>query len=186
MLTGIFVSILFWARLARRDDRLVLIYVAALVGAFLGAKLVYIIGGGMAAFRDVRHVACNWPRANPSSVLPAGRLLCMWWKSPKRARQAIANVTGDWFALIAPVGIIIGRIGCLMHGCCLGTRLYTGIKVHVERRFRNGPLAGGAAGNSRSTPRRIVAFFTPAPESAAGGPAFSFVLDGVWAISFRA
>ncbi|MGH7953249.1 MAG: hypothetical protein ACREFE_15215 [Limisphaerales bacterium] len=30
MLAGIFVSIIFWSRLARRDERLVLIYVAAL------------------------------------------------------------------------------------------------------------------------------------------------------------
>ena len=30
------------------------------------------------------------------------------------------GVTGDWFALIAPLGIAIGRVGCLLHGCCLG------------------------------------------------------------------
>ena len=30
------------------------------------------------------------------------------------------SATGDWFALIAPVGIVLGRIGCLLHGCCLG------------------------------------------------------------------
>jgi phosphatidylglycerol:prolipoprotein diacylglycerol transferase len=29
-------------------------------------------------------------------------------------------VTGDWFAIIAPVGIMLGRIGCWLHGCCLG------------------------------------------------------------------
>ena len=40
MLAGIFVSIVFWSRLARRDERLVLVYVAALVSAFIGAKLV--------------------------------------------------------------------------------------------------------------------------------------------------
>lgn len=30
------------------------------------------------------------------------------------------GVTGDWFAIIAPVGIVIGRVGCWLHGCCLG------------------------------------------------------------------
>ena len=30
------------------------------------------------------------------------------------------GVTGDWFAVIAPVGIILGRVGCVLHGCCLG------------------------------------------------------------------
>jgi hypothetical protein len=31
MLTGIFVSIIFWSRLARRDERLVMIYISALI-----------------------------------------------------------------------------------------------------------------------------------------------------------
>ena len=31
-----------------------------------------------------------------------------------------AQATGDWFAVIAPVGIVLGRVGCLLHGCCLG------------------------------------------------------------------
>jgi phosphatidylglycerol:prolipoprotein diacylglycerol transferase len=31
-----------------------------------------------------------------------------------------AGITGDWFAFIAPVGITLGRVGCLLHGCCLG------------------------------------------------------------------
>ncbi len=28
--------------------------------------------------------------------------------------------TGDWFAIIAPVSILIGRVGCVLHGCCPG------------------------------------------------------------------
>ena len=38
MLAGILVSVLLWSRMARRDERLVLIYIAALTGAFVGAK----------------------------------------------------------------------------------------------------------------------------------------------------
>jgi phosphatidylglycerol:prolipoprotein diacylglycerol transferase len=30
------------------------------------------------------------------------------------------KATGDLFAIVAPIGIILGRIGCLLHGCCLG------------------------------------------------------------------
>ena len=30
------------------------------------------------------------------------------------------KTTGDWFAMIIPLGVIIGRVGCLLHGCCLG------------------------------------------------------------------
>src|SRR5207249_3260336 len=31
------------------------------------------------------------------------------------------SVTGDWFALIAPIGIVFGRVGCWWQGCCLGS-----------------------------------------------------------------
>ena len=43
LLAGIAVSLFTWTRLARRDERLVLIYVAALLSAFIGAKPVYVL-----------------------------------------------------------------------------------------------------------------------------------------------
>ena len=46
MLLGIGVTLVFWARLARRDNRLLLIYIAGLAGAFLGAKIVYLAAEG--------------------------------------------------------------------------------------------------------------------------------------------
>ena len=45
-LAGIFVTITFWSRVARRDERLVIIYAIALVSAFIGAKLVYLAAEG--------------------------------------------------------------------------------------------------------------------------------------------
>ena len=45
MLAGIFVSIALWSRMARRDERLVLIYIAALTGAFLGAEQTHLHRG---------------------------------------------------------------------------------------------------------------------------------------------
>ncbi len=33
---------------------------------------------------------------------------------------AAPEPTGDWFAIIVPGAIAMGRIGCLRHGCCLG------------------------------------------------------------------
>jgi phosphatidylglycerol---prolipoprotein diacylglyceryl transferase len=116
MLAGIFVSILFWWRLARRDDRLLVIYVAALAGAFLGAKAVYVLAEGWQHFgaKDM------WLQlATGKSVLGA---LLGGYAGVEVAKKLVnyTGVTGDWFALIAPVGIIVGRIGCLLHGCCLG------------------------------------------------------------------
>ena len=45
LLAGIVVSICFWARLVRRDERLIWIYISALIGAFVGAKVFYFVLG---------------------------------------------------------------------------------------------------------------------------------------------
>ena len=116
MLAGIAVSVAFWARLARRDEKLILIYVAALIGAFLGAKLAYLIAEGWMDFGQPN----MWRRlVTGKSILGA---LFGGYAAVELAKKwtGYRGVTGDWFALIAPVGIVIGRVGCLLHGCCLG------------------------------------------------------------------
>ncbi len=116
MLAGIFVSIIFWSRLAKRDSRLVFIYMAALAGAFLGAKLVYLGAEGWLHWHDQD----RWIQfATGKSIL--GGLLG-GYASVEVAKRLLGytSATGDWFALIAPVGIMLGRVGCVLHGCCLG------------------------------------------------------------------
>ncbi len=116
MLTGIFVSIIFWSRLARRDERLVLIYIAALAGAFLGAKLIYLGAEGWLHWRD----------ANRWVILATGKsitgALLGGYVAVELAKKFLKydGLTGDWFAVIVPVGIMLGRIGCMIQGCCLG------------------------------------------------------------------
>ena len=116
MLAGILVSILFWSRVARRDERLVLIYVAALAGAFLGAKLVYLAAEGW----------LHWHDANRWVVLATGKsitgALLGGYLGVEIAKLLLKynGVTGDWFAIIVPVGIMLGRVGCMIQGCCLG------------------------------------------------------------------
>jgi phosphatidylglycerol:prolipoprotein diacylglycerol transferase len=117
MLAGIIVSVGFWSRLARRDERLVVVYVAALLGAFLGAKIVYIMAEGWLHFG----APVMWLQlATGKSILGA---LLGGYAAVEIAKRVVGytGITGDWFALIAPVGIILGRVGCLLHGCCLGT-----------------------------------------------------------------
>jgi hypothetical protein len=76
MLAGIFVSILFWSRLARRDERLLLVYISALAGAFFGAKLIYLGAEGWMHWRD----------PNRWIILATGKSItgaAIWrWKSP--------------------------------------------------------------------------------------------------------
>jgi len=116
MLAGIFVSIFMWSRIARRDSRLVLIYVAALAGAFFGAKIVYLAAEGW----------LHWHDANRWLVLATGKsitgALLGGYAAVEVAKRLVhyKTATGDWFAVIAPLGIMLGRVGCVLQGCCLG------------------------------------------------------------------
>ncbi len=116
ILAGIAVSIAFWVRLAKRDERLLVIYIAALVSAFLGAKIVYLATEGW-MFWDAPERWMIW--ATGKTILGA---LLGGYAGVEVAKKltGYSRATGDWFAVIAPVGIVLGRIGCLLHGCCLG------------------------------------------------------------------
>ena len=116
MLAGIAVSVVFWVRLAKRDERLLIIYIAALVSAFLGAKIVYLAAEGWMLW-EARDRWMIW--ATGKSILGA---LLGGYAGVEAAKKLTGYMlaTGDWFAVIAPVGIVLGRIGCLLHGCCLG------------------------------------------------------------------
>ncbi len=118
LLAGIAVSLFTWTRLARGDSRLVLIYVAALLSAFIGAKLTYIFAEGW----------LDWPMPDRWLRLATGKsvlgALLGGYAGVEAAKFALGYraPTGDLFALVAPLGIGIGRIGCLLQGCCLGER----------------------------------------------------------------
>src|SRR5580765_8630113 len=109
MLAGIFVSIFFWSRLAKGDSRLVLIYIAALAGAFLGAKLVYLGAEGWMHWHDEHRWVILATGKSITGALLGGYAAVEIAKRLTGYRSA----TGDWFAIIAPVGIVLGRVGCL-------------------------------------------------------------------------
>jgi phosphatidylglycerol:prolipoprotein diacylglycerol transferase len=115
-LAGIFVTITFWSRVARRDERLVIIYAIALVSAFIGAKLVYLAAEGWLHWRDPN----RWIiLATGKSI--TGALLGGYLGVEIAKRLLNYNViTGDWFAVVVPIGVMLGRIGCMINGCCLG------------------------------------------------------------------
>src|SRR5262249_19458923 len=116
LLAGIGVGVAIWSRLARRDERLVIIYVAALVSAFLGAKLVYLAAEGW-MFWDSPDRWMIW--ATGKTILGA---LLGGYAGVELAKKltGYSQPTGDLFAIVAPIGIVLGRVGCLLHGCCLG------------------------------------------------------------------
>jgi phosphatidylglycerol:prolipoprotein diacylglycerol transferase len=116
MLLGIALTAAYWIRLGRQDGRFLLIYLGALCGAFLGGKLGYILVEG---WSDL-HQPDRWLRlATGKTILGA---LLGGYGGVEAAKKWIGwkQVTGDRFAMVAPLGIILGRLGCLLHGCCLG------------------------------------------------------------------
>jgi phosphatidylglycerol:prolipoprotein diacylglycerol transferase len=116
LLLGILGSAIFWYRLSRRDDRLMVIYFGALLGAFLGAKVMYVLAEG---WRDLAFA--DWPDRWLTGKSIVGALLGGYAAVELTKRQiGYRQPTGDWFAIIVPVGTAVGRVGCLLHGCCLG------------------------------------------------------------------
>ncbi len=116
MLAGICLSAIGWARLARRDDRLLVVYVMALVGAFLGAKLAYFVAEG---WRETGQPDFWLRLATGKSILGA---LFGGYAAVELTKRWVGfqGVTGDWFAPLVAIGVIVGRVGCWWHGCCLG------------------------------------------------------------------
>ncbi len=116
MLAAVAVSLTLWIRAAKRDERLVLIYLAALAGAFLGSKLVFLAAEGWMFVHD----------PNRWILWATGKTILGAFLGGYAAVEAAKHLTGyreptgDAFALMAPLGIVIGRVGCLVHGCCLG------------------------------------------------------------------
>lgn len=116
MLTGILVSALLWARTARRDRRLPLVYFAALLGAFVGAKIVYLLAEG---WRDVGQPDM-WLRLATGKTILGGLLLGYLGVEVVKRAVGYREPTGDWFAFLTPIGIALGRVGCWLQGCCPG------------------------------------------------------------------
>lgn len=116
MLAGIGLSLLFWSRLARRDRTLFHLYMAALLGGIIGAKVLYLLAEG---WRD-------WPLPDRWLRLASGKTvlgaLMGGWLAVEGVKKlsGIRQTTGDWFALVVPLGCALGRIGCILQGCCAG------------------------------------------------------------------
>jgi len=94
-----------------------------LAGAVLGGKLGFVVVERAEFARDPRLVLDLW---NTGWVFWSGLLLALpsglayqWWHNRRYRPRAYLPVADYCVAALA-IGHVIGRIGCLMEGCCYG------------------------------------------------------------------
>ena len=114
---AILVSAIVWDRFFKvrggRDPGLVLVFLAALLGAFIGAKLAFLAAEGWHRRDD--WMALLSGRSVTGALLGGtlGAELAKW-------RFGVRTATGDAFAITVPLAVAMGRIGCIAAGCCQG------------------------------------------------------------------
>jgi len=116
LLLALGLSFWVWKRRARTEPRLLVIYLGAVLGGFTGAKLSYLAAEG---WQWIGHPSALLQWCTGKSIL--GGLLG-GWAGVEIAKWVTRypNSTGDRFVALLPLAIILGRVGCLLHGCCLG------------------------------------------------------------------
>lgn len=116
MVAGILIGAFYWYRRTKGQSDLLLIYLGALIGGFAGAKIAYLLAEGWLEWQQPDH----WVRwATGKSVL-GGLLGAYAGVELTKHFTGHKHSTGDAFAIIVPVGILLGRVGCYLNGCCLG------------------------------------------------------------------
>ena len=116
ILVGLLVSAKLWTRRAGNDPLLALLYIAGLVGAIVGAHLGYILAEGYTHLGQPNALLKMFSGRTILGGLLGGYLGVELGKRLINYR----NATGDVFAVIVPVALALGRIGCYLQGCCLG------------------------------------------------------------------
>jgi phosphatidylglycerol:prolipoprotein diacylglycerol transferase len=116
LLIGIVWGAVYWFHESKKDGRVALIYAAGLAGAFAGAKLAFLFAEGWLHFHDPNRWAIWLSGKSIMGALPGG------WLGVEIAKKTLGyrEITGDQFAMLLPVPLILGRIGCLSAGCCGG------------------------------------------------------------------
>lgn len=114
---GVILSATAWSWLTRRqgprDPRLAILYLAGLFGGLIGAKLAFLFAEGWLHWKD--------PMALLTGRSITGALLGGYGGVEIGKRiLGYERTTGDLFAVLVPLAIALGRIGCLTAGCCAG------------------------------------------------------------------
>jgi len=113
---GLMASLILWANRPSQSIEKFPILLGGLIGGFIGAKLSFILAE-WAIWRESPWLLLQVLYGK--SIL--GGLLGGWaGVEVAKLASGLRQRTGDEFARIIPVGIGLGRLSCLAHGCCLG------------------------------------------------------------------
>lgn len=105
-----------WSRRFRSESDSFAVFVGAIAGAYLGAKLLYLAAEGW-----MHYGTDLWLYQLAAGKTIVGALLG-GYAGVEIAKKLIGYTkpTGDWFAVGVPLSIAAGRLGCLRYGCCPG------------------------------------------------------------------
>lgn len=116
LVAGVAIGAAYWIRQSKQDSSLPLIYFGGLVGAFLGAKLAFLFAEGWLHFDHPQRLMIWLSGKSITGGLLGG------WIGVELTKRSIgySATTGDRFAVLIPIPLALGRIGCLHAGCCRG------------------------------------------------------------------
>lgn len=116
-LVGILLTAFLWGHLtgkgSHHDSRLTWIYFAGLLGALVGAKLAFLFAEGW-------HYRESWLALLSGRSITGGLLGGYLGVEIAKRKFGYPKTTGDVFAIIVPLALVLGRIGCVSAGCCPG------------------------------------------------------------------
>lgn len=96
------------------------IFIGGLIGMALGAKLGYALAEGLWVASAPRDSALFWLQAFSGKTITSGLLGAYLGVELAKKHVGYTRPTGDAFAVIAPLSLMFGRVGCLFGGCCTG------------------------------------------------------------------
>lgn len=144
----------------RNTDKYDLMYiaVAAAVGLFIGAHLLYAvtrIEDIITVFSNYHNYEGSWDFLKDLSELTSGMVfygglyggLLAGFLFAKRKKYPIGDMS-DAFAVFVPLFHIFGRIGCFFAGCCYGMECSTGFSGRV--------IAEGVRENIKRLPIQLI------------------------------
>ena len=119
MVAGIGASAVMWRRIQGDRPALLAAYFGGLVGALVGAKVGFVV----AELPWLLQRPDAWHEVLYGKTILGG--LFGGYAGVELGKKIVGHreATGDVFARIIPVGLVAGRLGCALHGCCLGTQV---------------------------------------------------------------